>query len=64
MDETTYSLFHRKRISERISGKEDAANNFAVGHGTIGNSLVDLETGGQLTFLVYKLTHPCISTER
>ena len=48
MDETMNALFHRKRISERISGREDFTNNFEVGRCTVGNSLVDLEPGGQL----------------
>ena len=45
---TYRQLFHPEQL---ISGKEDAANNFARGHYTIGKEIVDLATRLRLSIL-------------
>ena len=46
-----FSLFHPEQM---ISGKEDAANNYARGHYTIGKEIIDLTLDR-----VRKLTDQC-----
>ena len=46
-----FSLFHPEQM---ISGKEDAANNYARGHYTIGKEIIDLTLDQ-----VRKLTDQC-----
>ena len=50
---TYRQLFHPEQL---ISGKEDAANNFARGHYTIGKEIVDLVARTRVGFLHVVLT--------
>ena len=50
---TYRQLFHPEQL---ISGKEDAANNYARGHYTVGKELIDI-----VLDRVRKLVRPCMA---
>ncbi len=68
---TYRQLFHPEQL---ISGKEDAANNFARGHYTIGKEIVDLcldrirkladNCTGARRGIPTCATHPCMRSQQ